>query len=218
MTFPMPTFMPAVGGPILTYVDTANDTAISSSYSFASVGLGTAAADRYIVVAANTRKGDADPDITSVTVAGVSATEVVQSAGTRGRSGLWIAAVPTGTSDTVVVATSTNGRGCTIFVYTLTGLTSSTATSTNSNSGSASSLGASLTASAGGIIIATACSLNNTDISWTNAVEDLEYDQTAATANTSAAASAIGLSAGAITVTATFSTSQTVTLAAAHWL
>lgn len=76
---------------------------VTNGVTFSSVPLGEEHASRYIVVAVNTGNGNA-AQITGVTVAGVTATKIAESDYTWWlHCTLWIAAVPTGTSASVVI-------------------------------------------------------------------------------------------------------------------
>jgi hypothetical protein len=63
---------------VCTKVDQAADAANKTVYTWTGRALGAAAADRMIVVCPAARKGGAASSISSVTIGGVSATEVIQ--------------------------------------------------------------------------------------------------------------------------------------------
>lgn len=113
---------------VLTYLQSAEDEADLTTYTFASQNLGTASSDRYIIVGASGRDfGTTAKSITSVTVGGVSATEIHQAQGTATGttvSGLYIAAVPTGTTGDVVVTFSEVFIKSNIALWAATGLDS----------------------------------------------------------------------------------------------
>lgn len=73
-----------------------------TSKTFSSVNLGTEHDSRYIVVGVNTSLANSTKT-TAVSVAGVSATNVVNQTFGTYHTSMWIAAVPTGTSGDVVV-------------------------------------------------------------------------------------------------------------------
>ena len=118
------------GGVSYTFSDSLFIAAPTSPYTFSSANLGTASADRHIVVGRVTR--DSNKDASGITVGGVSASLVVRATGTdRGRAEIWIAAVPTGaTGDIVITYSSTPAPNDTVFVYELHGF-SATAGYTN---------------------------------------------------------------------------------------
>lgn len=108
MTFPFPMFVPNTRPASVLYQTTVFGAVNAPSYSIGSVALGTADATRRIIVGVWAGQLGANinqPD--SVTVAGVAATLVVTSntTGTAWQQ-IWIAAVPTGTTGTVVLARS----------------------------------------------------------------------------------------------------------------
>lgn len=92
------------GGGNVTWTPTANppiQAGTANPQRFTSVNIGTAAADRYVIVCTGqTSNGP----VTAVTVNGVSATQAVDSVGTSGaESALWYANVTSGTSVTIDV-------------------------------------------------------------------------------------------------------------------
>lgn len=160
-TFPFPTFCPAAAAsaPAITssYVTNANDTFVNStSKTFSSVSIGTADSLRYILVGVIClSNGNGSKTISSVTVAGNSATLLFQSTPANDGSnnysvaGFALIALPTGTTANIVVTCSGSMYGFCITVWKLINLQSTTpvatATSTNANP-----LSGSINVSAGG--------------------------------------------------------------------
>lgn len=108
-----------------TFLQGTADTANASTYTFAGQNLGTADAGRYIVCALHARGNVGDITITSITIAGVTATNAVtQANNTAGNSivALFIAAVPTGTSGSVVVTLGTACLRASIQLYRVLGI------------------------------------------------------------------------------------------------
>lgn len=106
------------GGAIVgTYQHKAVDATDASSYSFASVPIGTASATRRVVVAVALRQSTpAAPS--AVTIGGVTATmDGYKSDGAAVTISLWSAVVPTGTTATVAITCS--GSSCGIGVWEL---------------------------------------------------------------------------------------------------
>lgn len=172
----------------------------SGAQSWAGVSLGVASAERIIVVATGDQAGS---PISSVTVAGISATRRVN----NGHAQIWTASVPLGTTGTVVVASSSaslNGVG----VYSLYGLNSEvpahTATGTTS---------VSLDVNDGGFAIASfSTNLTSTPV-WTGLTRDYFG---------SPGASTLSSASGFITPAQTVSISETLggtapVMAAASW-
>lgn len=174
MTFPMPFFSPvlaSVATAAIQGVDTAGSTSDLTIYTFSGLNFGAEASDRYLAVfASGTNSGTFS--ISSVSIGGVSATEVV-TAGQASSvpSGIYIAAVPTGaTGDVVLTFNSTMSRvGMTM--ARITGISSATATDTASDT--TSSLSAGIDIPAGGVCFGGAVSSDATpdDITWTNLTE-----------------------------------------------
>lgn len=113
------------------------DTTDTDTYTFSSQNLGTAAADRYIIVAAAGRTVSTDLNISSITVGGVTATVVQSAQSAVGDNDLTIAiaAVPTGTTGDVVVTYNTTSLRCQICLWRATGLASATPTDTDQDDG-----------------------------------------------------------------------------------
>lgn len=109
----------------LTYLQSTNSPSDLTTYTFSSQNLGTAASDRYIIVAVGARKSGATTSISSVTVAGITATQVIQQANNvtnTNIAGIYIAAVPTGTTGNVVVTFGAGMVRCAIDTYRATGI------------------------------------------------------------------------------------------------
>lgn len=128
----------------LSFLQGAVSTANQTTYTFSSQNLGTAASDRYIIAAISTTGiADAQINVSSVTIGGVSATQVVTNNFNSVSSGLvalYIAAVPTGTTGNVVVTFDAGCARAGIALYRVTGLGSATASATGQdedNEGSA---------------------------------------------------------------------------------
>jgi hypothetical protein len=91
----------------------------SPTYTFTSQAIGTAAADRWVIVGVSSVSGALpSPTVGNVTVGGVNATNVV-GAGSSGVQ-LWRALVPTGTTANIVVNDMGPGNnGCLIGYWTV---------------------------------------------------------------------------------------------------
>lgn len=135
-------------------------TANLAEYTFSTVALGDAAADRQIIVHVGTN-ASGSADVTALTVGGVSASPVVAvTDGALGnvRSELWIAAVPTGTTGDIVVTLDATATLCGIVVSRMVDHQSATAVTTYSDgSVSANALSVSINASAGSGAVTGAC-------------------------------------------------------------
>jgi hypothetical protein len=166
------------------------------------VNIGTAAADRdvYVFVSTNADLGSGSPD--SVTVGGVSATEITSNGVTISNQNLslWRASVPSGTTATVVVQDSDREFSTEVHVsvYAAYGRTAGTPVTATATTGTDVSLD--LTVSAGSDIIAAAEVRNGGMWSWVGLTEDDEVDL--GTGEYVASASATNVSAGTRTITA----------------
>lgn len=160
---------------VLTYQTHAENGAGASSYSFTSQPFGTAQSDRYIIVGIGW--ANLNPTISSVSIGGVSATNIATNANANGSSALYIALVPTGTSGNVDITFSgTTNLHCGIAIWSATGLTSTTAVSSGNSSASATP-SVTLTTVAGGFAVAYAhvgsnVSYSNTTVPWTGVTQD----------------------------------------------
>lgn len=101
----------------------------SDPYTFTAVGIGTADADRRVLAVVTSLIDGQTEDISSVTIGGISATELVYVArdnvpSFRNAIGMYIAAVPTGTTADIVLnytGTPTVQSATTVDVYTIDG-------------------------------------------------------------------------------------------------
>jgi hypothetical protein len=161
--------MTAVGvasGPTLTFEDADSDSDNLTTYTFAGQSIGTAASNRYIIVAVAASDTNDTFSASSVTVGSVSATKIIDLDSGFQYSSIWIAAVPTGTTATVSVTFSEAVGFCSIGIWSVTGLSSATPTDTDSKTSGGGNL--SLDVLAGGFAIAV-----------TNAGSDIDWNGTA---------------------------------------
>jgi hypothetical protein len=112
-----------LAGPTITFTDVASSSSNAFTYTFNTRAIGTATADRLVVVCAMTNAiSTTTYSISSITINGVSATNAVKSS--LGRNSLIsYLLVPTGTTANIVVTltgSGTPGR-CEIGVFTVTG-------------------------------------------------------------------------------------------------
>ena len=163
----------------LTYITTASSTANATSYTFSSQSLGNPDQGRYIVIAASSRRNGSFTTISGVTVAGVTATAAVTIEYNGGVNngtfnGLWIAAVPTGTTGDVVVSCGSNTHGAAAAsIYRLVGVSSATpATTASDEEGVALSLNLNTTARSA--LIAVRGSADLTSANWVGITEQID--------------------------------------------
>jgi hypothetical protein len=137
-------------------VFTANssNTVASSTYNFTSQSFGTASADRSIVVGAAGQSGGGAAAITSLSIGGVSASQLLVASETSNAIEFWIAAVPTGSSGTVTVDWAAQRARCAIAVWAVTGLLSSAVSDSAQESGFGSTPGnGTVNVPAGGVVL-----------------------------------------------------------------
>lgn len=160
------------------YTDSGFSNANTATFTFSGRNLGTAAANRKMVVVIN---GNADNrTVSSVTVGGVSATlatDGVTSARSQNLDGtteIWQADVPTGTTGDVVITWSGAQNTCGFGLFAVYG---GSAAATEVATSAANPPSASITAPSGGVIIGGAQHYNGAQTwTWTNLTE--AYDST----------------------------------------
>lgn len=103
------------------YITSVNTVSSSTIYTFNSTSIGAAASDRYIVLAVF-GSGGASTTVSSVTVAGSSATSLVQINGNTTISALFIVPLETGTTADIVVAFPDAKERCAVSVWRVTGI------------------------------------------------------------------------------------------------
>lgn len=189
------------------YCSSTSTNSAATTYTFSSLSLGTAATSRKIMVFA-AGANNASLSISSVTVAGVSASELLS--GSFGASpitgGVWIADVPTGTTGDVVVTWSASQDQCGVGVYALYNVSSSTPYDTDSFSGGATSGATSVTVNySGGFFLGFVANQNNsvTGYSWTNVTEDFDISIAGGAGRYMSGASSVASGSGSVTMTAT---------------
>lgn len=172
--------------------------------SFASTDIGTAAADRLVVLAISWCVGGSDT-ITSVTIAGIAAVQLGLAIDAVPANdefvAIYAASVPTGTTGTIVVNLTGDG-GVSVGVYSVTGSgTTPIPYSIATASGTAASLSiTNLTIPTDGAAICNFINNNHlSTVAWTNATENFD----AANDNLTRHSGAVRTTAGTTTITAT---------------
>jgi hypothetical protein len=129
----MPAFVYFDGGGSIVFGGVQAQSNPTNPTTFPSMTFGTAAGTRYVAIGLAYISGSA---VSSVTIGGITATQVVALAGSSVRAEIWVAAVPTGTSGNVVV-TGQDGvsfnRGMACAIWSLYDLASGTAIYTASD-------------------------------------------------------------------------------------
>lgn len=172
----------------ISFLQTANTGSNLTTYTFSSQNLGTADANRYIIVAVCARSSDgSDRNLNSVTVGGVSATVNANSMFSGNTVALAVAAVPTGTTGDVVVTFSGGMGNCGIGLYRALDLSSTTAFD-SATASDADPISANIDIQANGVCVAIAKTDNTApQCTWTNLTED--YDTADGGGNCMSAAS-----------------------------
>ena len=118
----------AAGGATFEFLGAASPASAATTHTFAAMPLGSAVADRTILVCVVTQA-----TISSVTVAGVAATrDIEHSGGSSTRASLWRATVPTGTNGDVVVTIGSSTTRCGVGLYRIGGAVTVASTDTSS--------------------------------------------------------------------------------------
>jgi hypothetical protein len=165
---------------ILDFSITAMDTATpdQSSYTFSSQSFGAAPGSgetRYIAVAFG-GASTANRTISSVTIGGVTATQVVKRDGITTAVGIFIAAVPTGTTGTVEIVFSSTMVGCGILVARIINPANHLGFATASAAHSSGVVNLSLNIPVGGAAMAVTQARNGSTTTWSGLTEQIDSD------------------------------------------
>lgn len=158
----------------ITFLQTASSTTNATSYTFSAQNFGTASSDR-LIACAFSAKGGSSTALTSLTIGGVTATLVASAAGATVDDNivaLYVAAVPTGTSGSVVA--TLNGSSAFrahIALWSITG-----ANATPHDTDSQNGFAVSVDTPANGVSIVAYVSQSTTAKTWTGGTE--RYDDT----------------------------------------
>lgn len=122
----MPKFIyipaPASSAKTVTYLAAYGSSTNASTYTFTSSNIGTASASREVFVVIGFRQSLSSNTVTSVTIAGVSATLGSEASYPSGpRIAIAFASVPSGSTGDIVVNLSGSVNDCVIGVYRVTG-------------------------------------------------------------------------------------------------
>lgn len=198
------------------YVTGATNSANQNSYTFSAQSLGTADSARIVIVGVASRQGTAGITISSLTVAGVSASQLVSNVGTPDSSitAIWAAAVPTGTTGDVVVTFSSGTQvSCHIGIWRML-RSSSTAFDTGGGIGNNPS--DTINIPAGGAACAVAYSAGaSPTTTWTGLTE--RFDNVVDTQTGTGASSSFSTTQTGLTVQATFTSNGFEAMSVASW-
>ena len=161
----------AAGTATVSFTASAVSATDLTTYTFSSQSLGTEAADRKVVVVA--KAGANFADVSTLTVAGSSATLVKNQQTTEESVDIWQVALATGTTGDIVVTWSAATQFCGIGVYAVYG--AAAAAHATAGSSSADPATATIDCPAGGVIISGVIHRSTaTTFTWTNLTE--RYD------------------------------------------
>lgn len=184
----------------ITFTDSGVDGTDAASYTFSSKSIGTAAADRYVLVSVFARGGDTFTF--SMTIGGSSATEeltVLNSGSAFNRGSLFKLLVTSGTTADVVVTTSASVFRCGIDVYTLTGSDGALSDSFTSTADDGTGT---IDCPANGSIVAGGGCGSNVTCAWTGLTEDDDQQIAGETSRISSASDDFASAQSGLTVTA----------------
>lgn len=209
MTFPFPaaSFQAAQ----LSYQTSSAQESSTATNTFSSLSVGSASANRYVIVGTVGRTGSTGTTITSVTIGGITATSIASLVVAGSGSGenfasIHIALVPTGTTATVVVTTSTTLARCAVVVWTATGLKNSGA-ATASGTSSAAPLTATFNVGGGGFAVGVGFTQSATSSTAGVLTENIDSTIAPSATNTYTGASLAFSATQSITPTFTWSSS-----------
>jgi hypothetical protein len=171
----------AQGGPPVesTFLQIATDTANQTSYTFSSQSFGAADAGRYIVCIVTSRSGTSGRNLNSVTIGGVTATQLgnfrTDLDGDTHICAVFIAAVPAGTSGDVVIVHSNTMTSCRIALYRTLNV-NPTVFDSASQAGTSGARSGSIDIPAGGVCYAAYITTSSNVITntWGNVDEDFD--------------------------------------------
>ena len=191
------------GDTSVTFTDSSVDSGSATTYTFSSQAIGTASADRVVVVGTSGGAGATNP-VSSMTIGGVSAVKaigIVNSTGTE----IWYATVTSGTTASVVVNWGGTKSRCGIGVWALTGVTGVGATNTSTSST------ATLTVSGKtkDIVLAVYGGKDHASVTFTGLTEDYDEDISGAGSQYQAGGSKKLTATGSNTITVTPNTGAT---------
>lgn len=112
---------------VLTYIGGNKDTGAATTYTFLAEPIGTAAADRRVIIAVHGDDTAATYSISSMTVGGVTTTINSEVGSTTKLAAITTTLVPTGTTADVVITFSEAISMCSITVWSAIGMLSNTA-------------------------------------------------------------------------------------------
>ena len=203
MTFPFP-FIPPAAGATITHTDNAALVAVGTVFTFSGRALGTASADRIILVGTYGNRSSAGArSVSTLTANGTSLSLVKDWGGASANTmEVWGGVVATGaTGDVVVTFAGGDMVSCGIMVAAIHGANSTVYATASDAAGDPLSVGVNVTA--GGVVFAYAANVNIAEsFVWTNATEKFDEAVQVATVYHSGATDNYASAQTPITVTA----------------
>ena len=170
----------------IVFTTNATDSTNGTTHTFSSQSIGTADSNRKVVVGISYNNSPGSITVSSVTIAGVTATSILNDVGPNSRElAIFQADVPTGTTGDIVITTSVSADSIGIGVWAVYDAAS---TAYQTQTSTANPLTTDLDVPAGGVAIGVARSSSSSTYSWTNITED--YEQTNEATLTDSGASA----------------------------
>lgn len=163
-----------------TFQDNQEATATDTTHTFSSMGIGTAASDRYVLACLSWQGSAATRTVSSVTIGGVTATQVGSTANAGSFSfrstAMFIALVPSGTTADVVITVNADAVNWACVTYSAAGLLSATPASTATST--AADPTASMSCDANGAIIGCAVTgaASSPSATWAGIAEDSDQN------------------------------------------
>lgn len=197
----------------------AQDTTSQTTYTFTSQSIGAADASRVVAAVVVSRQAGTVGDISSVTIGGVSATQVKTCYNTAANTSvlaIWVAAVPTGTTATVSVVFPSAMLRAMVSLYRIVGSNGSVPSGAAIDclyNTSVGSVAATVTVPSGGGSVIGSMNTNTATVTPTNYTEDIDTAISTTAVETGNDTS----HSGSTTYTATFSTSASGGIVAAAW-
>jgi hypothetical protein len=160
------------------FICSGSSTADSVTYTFNSQNFGVEHYSRFIAVFAQTTGSGTAQVPTSMTIGGITASKIVD-VGNQGFNtiGLWGAAVPTGTTGTIVIGVNPNSANMNFSAYAIYDASSNTVSETNTFVGGALVASASNISGTVGenVCLCAISSRNSSSYTWGTAVTE-DYD------------------------------------------
>ena len=170
-------FKPNSAVPVdLSYNTQVTSTADLTSYTFNNVNIGTASADRIVVVGItiNGSSNGFPCTINSVTIGGNAATQIAQVVGASwATAAIFALAVPSGTTANIVVALNRTAGRCAVASWAMTGASITPADTLTDTNASADPTGT-IDIPANGAACAAAISATSTTTTWTGLTEKVD--------------------------------------------